>query len=121
MKAADAGLHAAGHEFAGQIHGAGKLIGLHPYERHHSQATGLLHHLRELVHPDAGIGLIQRRHFDCDVIPQHATLHTVQCQSIDRGHGVGWHRGTGPLDHVAVVIVMGRFDQDQMKLFCCGV
>ena len=106
MKAADARLHALGDKFVREIHGAGELIGLHAYQGDHAESAGVLHDAHEIIDAHAGIGLIESRYLDGDIIPQHATLHGVQDQAINGRHGVGRHGGPGPLDDITVIVVM---------------
>ena len=66
-------------------------------------------------HVDARVGLVDRLDVDVDIGPEHLPLGAVGGDAVDRGQRIGGDHRAPPADHVAVVVVMGRLDQDQLK------
>ena len=121
VKPANANLHAGRAQFACDIHGARKLIGLHAYQRDQTAPTAQLP--RNALRADARIGLIESRDFDLDVVAEHAPLLAIERQPIHHRQRVRRNGGTQPLDDVAVVVVVRRLDQHQreaLRGLLCG-
>jgi hypothetical protein len=88
---------------------------LHADETDQAEAAEPLEVGDDLLRLDPRIGLIERRHVDGHVGPQHLALGGVDREPIERSQRVRRHDRTEPLNHVAVVVVMRWLDQDQLK------
>src|SRR5512143_834205 len=69
----------------------------------------------DLLRPDPGIGLVDRRHIDGDALPEHLASRGVDRESIERRQRVRRHDRAVPLNDVPVIVVMRRLDQDQLE------
>ena len=117
MKPADGHLHAAREKRLRQIERVRKLIRLHADEHHHARA-GLLDHAREAFRTDARVRLVKGMDLDLDVITEDMALGAIAGQAIKRRERVGRNGGAQPLDHVAVIVVVRRLDENEAKALC---
>ncbi len=109
MEATDANIYAGLAEDAGDIHGARVLIGLHTDQRYQAMSVG--HFFGDTFGPNARIGLVYKRDFYIDIVAEDAAVSAVKREVVQHCESVGWDGGTQPLDRIAVVVVMRRFDQ----------
>jgi hypothetical protein len=115
MEAADRHLDAGGAEPAGDVHGPRKLVGLDPDQAHQARAAGPLEAPDDLVDRDHRVGLVVGVEDDVDVGSELAPLDHLERQAVEAGQRVRGDPGFPPLDDVAVVVVVGRFDQLDVK------
>src|SRR5581483_4355550 len=78
-------------------------------------AAAAAHVAHDTVDANPRIGLVNRMDRYVDVRPQHLARAAVVTQPIQRGQRVRRDVRTQPRDGVAVVVVMRRLDQDEMK------
>jgi hypothetical protein len=114
MEAADADLHAALAQPARDVHRARILVRLHADQPDHA-AVGARDEARDALGADAGVGLVEGRDDDINIVAKDAALGAIDGEAVKRGEGVRRDRGAQPLDDVTVVVVMRRFDQHQGK------
>jgi hypothetical protein len=69
----------------------------------------------DLVGPDARVGLVPDRDPDLDILAEDLALGAVEREAVQRRERVGRDRRADPLDDVAVVIVVGRLDQEELE------
>ena len=115
MKAADHDRHPALTELHREVDRAGELVALHADQQHHAAFAGPRERRDDAFGPDPGVRLVVRRDGDLHVRSEHAALGAVRRESVHRRHRVRRDGGAHPLDHVAVVVVVRRLDQDDAK------
>ena len=108
-------LDAFGKERTGDIGRAGKFVRLNADDTHEPLAAIVLNEGNQLVELDPLIGLVDCDHVDGKIGTQHAPFGGVDREAVDGGERVGGHRGFQPLHHVAVGVVVRRFDQDELE------
>ena len=64
---------------------------------------------------DAGVGLVDQVDIDLDVRAEHLPLGAIEREAVDRGERVRWDQRPPPANDIAVIVVMGRLDQNQLK------
>ena len=74
--------------------------------------------LRDLGRPDSDVCLVVGREAKGHLWSEHLAALAVERQAIDSGERIGRNVGARPLDRIAVVIVMSRFDHHEMKELC---
>ena len=97
-----------------QIEHVRELVRLHADEHHHAIAC-FADHRRQFLRPDPRVGLVQRMNLDLDIVAEHVPLFAVEREPVKCRERVRGDGRTQPLDHVPVVIIMRRLDQDQAK------
>jgi hypothetical protein len=113
MKSSQADWNVCRAQRAGYIHGPRVLIRLNA---DHSNQGALAFELpHQSVHADPRVCLIHGRDDDLDIIAQHAPLPAIQRQAVEDGQRIRGNRRTEPLNDVAIVVVMGRFDEDYLE------
>ena len=97
------------------IEGARILVRLHPHQRQQPEIVVAAEAADQLRDVDAGIGLVDQVDVDLDVVAEHVPPGAIEGEAIDRGEGIGGDQRPPPADDVAVIVVMGRLDQDELK------
>ena len=64
---------------------------------------------------DAGVGLVDQVDIDLDVLAEHMPLGAIEGEAVDRGERIRRDQGPPPANDVAVIVVMRRLDQDELK------
>ena len=127
MEAAHRHRQAGGEEMAREVDGTRELIGLHTDQADQRLAAGPLDIGHDLVRADAGVGFVKRLDENIDVRPQNLTLQAIFPKAIEGRERIGRNVGLEPRDGIAVVVVVRRLDQHQVKgcsLLCtahCGL
>ena len=119
VEAADADRDARGAQRPRDVHGARELIGLHADQADQPAASARADLPDQLVGPDAGVGLVADGDPDLDLVTQHLALGAVEREAVERRERVRRDRRAHPLDDVAVVVVVGRLDQEEMEELSC--
>ena len=115
MEAADDHGHALRAEWAGDIEGAGILVRLHAHDPNQAEPVMALKLRQQLPDFDARVDLVDHRDVDGGVGSEHAALPRIPTQAVKHGERVRRHEGAHPLNDVAVVVVMRRLDQHELK------
>ena len=115
VKAADAHGNAGRPEGPGYINGARKLVGLDADQGNQAFAVAGLDFANDALRLDTGVDFVERRDPDVHMFAQNAPLGAIKGDSVKHPQGVRRDIGANPLDDVAVVIVMGRFDEIEVK------
>ncbi len=115
VKAADHDRHPALAELHREVDRPGELVALHADQQHDAALAGPRERRDDAFGPDPGVRLVVRRDGDLHVRSEHAALGAVRRESVHRRHRVRRDGGAHPLDHVAVVVVVRRLDQDDAK------
>src|SRR5208283_5786956 len=84
VEAADADGNARGAEGPGDIHGAGKLIGLNPHQANQPVTSALAYLLDDFVWLNAGVGFIPGDDPNFNVFTQHAALGAILRKAVQR-------------------------------------
>ena len=64
---------------------------------------------------DPRVGLVDRRDVDGDIRPQHLPLGAIGGDAIDGGERIRRDHRPPPADHVSVVVVVRRLDQNELE------
>src|SRR5579864_672588 len=118
VESADGDLDVRGAQLAGKIEGAGILIRLDADQG--DQRSGafffkLSQSAGDFIHAKAGVGFITGGDVDFDVVAQQAARFRIQGEAVHDGEGIRGDGGAKPLNQVAIVVVVGGFDEDQLK------
>ncbi len=116
VEPADRHREAALQELAGEVDGVRELVGLDAHEADEALAAAALDLGHEVVGTDARIGLVDRMDDDVDVRTQHFPPTAILAEAVERSQSIGRDMRPEPRDRIAVIIVMSRLDQNQMKL-----
>ena len=111
VESADHDRHVERPEFAREIEGARKLVRLHPDQPDKPAAVGL-DALRHRLDVDDLVALVIGFEFDVDVGAERFFLGASGQEPVDAGEAVRRDGGEPPLNHVAVVVIVGRLDED---------
>ena len=111
MEAADHHRHAFCPERARKIERAGKLVRLNPDQPDKSLAVSL-YPSRHRLDVDDLVTLVIGFELDRDVRTERLLLGASGQKSVDAGEAVRRNGGEPPLDHVAVVVIVRRLDED---------
>ncbi len=114
METADPDLNAALAQRLREVERVRELIRLHADHHHHARA-GLFDHARQALRTDAGVRLVKRMDLQFDIIAEDVALGAIASQAKDCRQRIGRNRGTKPLDHVAVVVIVRRLDENEAK------
>ena len=98
-----------------QIDGAGELVRLDADQPDQRAPAGTADLPDDALRPNPAIGLVIGIDVDLDLGAQHPPPPDVFGQTIQAGQRVGRDRRPEPLDRIAVIVVMGRLDQDKLK------
>jgi hypothetical protein len=115
VETADADRDSGRQERPGKIDGARELVGLHPDQRDQGAAARSADSPNDPVRPDPAVGLVIGIESDGDVRAEQLAALGVLCQAVQGCEGIGGNRRPQPLNGIAVVVVMRRLDQHQMK------
>ena len=114
MEPANHHRHACRPELARQIEGAGKLVRLNPDQPEKSAARSL-YPPRRRPDVDDRVALVIGFDLDVDVGAESLPLGAAGQEPVDAGEAVRRDRGAAPLNHIAVVVVMRRLDEYDLK------
>lgn len=115
MKTADTDWKSGGKEQLRQIDSPGKLIGLNANETNESLTTRPENQFDDLIRSDTPIGLIVGMKTYFYTCTQHCARARIFGQAVQAGQRVGWDSRPNPLNGIAVIIVVGRLDQNDMQ------
>ena len=114
VESADHHRHALRPELAGKIKGARKLIRLDPDEADKS-ASRRLDLARDRLDVDDRVALVAGVDVDVDVGAKSPLFPAGGQEPVDAGEAVRGDGGEAPLDHIAVVVIMRRLDQEDLE------
>ena len=114
MEAADSNLDAARGERSGEIERPRELVRLHANHHDHARA-GILDQSREAFRANARVRLVEGVHLPRDVLAENLAPGAIAGQAVERRKRVRWDRRAEPLDDIAVVVVVRRFDEDEAE------
>ena len=115
MEAADHDLHAGRAQGPRDIDGAGEFVRLRADDADQADAAILGDAARDLARAHAGIGLVHGHDVDRQIGAEQLPLGRAERKAIDRGKRVRRHGRAQPLHDIAVIVVMRRLDQDELK------
>ena len=118
VKPADADWNARGAERPRNVDGPRKLVALHADQGDQPTSVRFADLPDDAVGPDPRVGLVPGGDPDLDVFAQHPPLSAVERKAVHRRQGIGRNRRASPLDDVAVVVVVGGLDQEQVEKPC---
>src|SRR5947209_7459514 len=114
MKAAYDDLNIRCPKLAREVECAGKLIGLDPDQSHKTGAR-CADRVDDLFDPDNGVALVDYLDLDVYVRAEHLRGLAVGEEAVHAGEAIGRNERSPPLDHVTVVVIMRRLDQDHLE------
>ena len=113
MEAADAHLQARGAKLAREVNRPRILVRLRPDDADERPPALPLEVANDAARHDAAVGFVVGLDVDPDAGAQHLALPRILRQAEHAGKRIGRHDGAEPLDRIAVVVVMGRLDEDE--------
>ncbi len=121
VEAADTHREPGGSQGSCEVNGPWKLVGLNTDQRHQPLAPSRPDLPDDPLRSDPAIGLVERGGDDVNLVSEHPTVLAVEGKAVENRQRVRRDVRAEPLDHVSVVIVMGRFDQVEAKHLSPGV
>ena len=115
MKAAQADRQPGREERPRQIDGTGELVRLDADQPDQHAPTGAANPPDNAVRPNPAIGLVIGVDADLDLGTQHPPAADILGQTVQASQRVGGDRRPEPLDWIAVIVVMRRLDQHELK------
>ena len=91
------------------------LVRLDADQRHEAEVAALTKSRQQCgdVHPR--MRLVDRIDVDADIGSQHLALGTIDCNAVDSRQRVRGNHRPPSADDIAIVVVMRRFDQNELK------
>ena len=120
MEPADNHRYPDGPQGAGAVHHARELVRLYADEADHAKAAIVLDLTDDVVRPDAGVGLVDGKDLDRDVLAKDLIFHAFLRDAEQAGERIGRQRRLPPLDDVTLVVVMRRLDKEKQKTSACS-
>ena len=120
METADDNRHASRPQRPRTVHHPRELVRLHTDKSDHAKAAIVLNLTDDVVRPNAGVGLVDGKDLDRDVLAKDLIFHAFLRDAEQTGERVGRQRRLPPLDDVALVVVMRRLDQKKQKPAALG-
>jgi len=115
VKSADANRQAGSQEGASEIDRTWELIGLHADQSDQRAAALFADQIDDAVRPDAPVGFVVGVKTNFYVRAQDVAATGVFGERIESRQSVGRDGRAEPLNRIAVVVVMRRFDHHKMK------
>ena len=115
VKSADANRQAGRQEGTGEIDRTRELIGLHADQSDQRAAALFTDQVDDAVRPYAPVGFVVGVETNFYVRAQDVAATGVFGERIEARQGVGRDGRADPLNRIAVVVVMRRFDHHKMK------
>ncbi len=101
-------------KLAGNIDRAGKLVRLHADQT--NQACACLFDLTcDALAIDDRVALVDGNDVNFDIRPEYSGVRRMAHETVNTGQAVGRDQGAAPLNHIAVVVVARRLDQEYFK------
>ena len=119
VKSAERDRDARAAERTRDIERARILVGLHPHERQQAEVFVPPKALDQLWNVDAGVGLVDEVDLDLDVWTEHLPRGAIARQAVHGGERIRRNKRPPPPDDVSVIVVMGWFDQNELKAALC--
>src|SRR5262249_13978384 len=92
-----------------------ELVGLHANQPDHAK-TVMAPELRyDVLAAHPRVGFVAGSDVDGNVRPEHLTLSRIVGQRVDHCQRVRRNQGAPPLDHIAIVVIMRRLDEHELK------
>ena len=120
MESADADLQALGAELPGEVDRARILVRLDADEPDQRSPAPALEIANDLARHDAAVGLVVGLDGEIDAGPQHLPTAGVLGEAVHARERVGRHDRAEPLNRIALVVVMGRLDENEGKTQLVG-
>jgi hypothetical protein len=115
MEPADGDWHALGSKLPRDSHRARKLVGLDPRQAYDAGVARALDAFGDLFNRNPDVHLVIGVDLDGDVLAQDAAFSAILRDGVDGSHGIRGNPGLPPLNDIAVLVVMGRFDDFDVK------
>ena len=113
MKTAEADLDTSGTQGAGHVHSAWVLIRLHTDKGH--EALDAREPADDFLEVDAGVGFVHRGDLQINVVAEYPGVAAIERKAVYDRQAIRGDGGAKPLDDVAIVTVMRRFDENQVE------
>ena len=115
VEATDRNRQACGTELAGEVECARVLVRLDTDQTNHRSPALCLQVTNNALWPRPLVGLVACFDFEMDAGAQQVSLSRVISERIHTSECIGRHDRAEPLDRVAVIVVMGRLDEDERE------
>ena len=115
MEAANHHLHAGRTQRPRNVDGAGEFVRLRADDADQPLPAILGNAARDLARAHTGIGLVHGHDVDRQIGAEQLPLGRAEGKAIDRGERVRRHGRAQPLHDIAVIVVVRRLDQDELK------
>ena len=115
METAHGDRETARDELAGEVDSTWKLVGLDTDKTDQRLAAGLADVGHDAVGAHARIRLVVRLQDDVDVGPENLALAAILAEAVQGGERVRRNMRAQPRDGVAIIVIVRRFDEDQLK------
>ena len=63
------------------------------------------------------VGLVDRVNVDYDIGAKHLALRAIESDTVECCKRVRWNHRAPPADYISIVVVMRRFNQDELEAF----
>ena len=121
VKAAHGDRHAGVAERPGDVEGARILVRLDADQRHQAEIAVVARSVASSAGMfDARVGLVDRLDVDADVRSEHLALGAVGRDAVERGQRVRRDHRPPPADHIPVVVIMRRLDEEELERATSG-
>ena len=115
MEAAHRHLDGGFAEGLGDIERARVLVRLHADQAEQAEIAVLAEALDQFLDIDPGVGLVDDVDVDLDVLTEDVSLGRIERQPVDGGERIRRDQRPPPTDNVPVVVIMRRFNEDELK------
>ena len=97
------------------IESAGILVRLHTNQADQTEIAARSEQRQQCRDVDAAVGFIDHVDVNGDVRTEHLTLRAIRRYAVEGCKGIGRYQRPPPPYDVPVVIVVGRFDQNELE------
>src|SRR6516225_11406324 len=115
MEPTDGDRHALGAKLPRDRHRARILVGLDPRQAYDAGVARALDAPDDLFHRNPDVHLVIGVDLYGDVLAQDVAFRAILRDGVDGCHGIRGNPGLPPLNDVAVLVVMGRLDDLDVK------
>ena len=115
MEAAHRDRDTGGADRPRNVERAGILVRLHADETEQAEVAVFAEAADQLRDIHAGVGFIDHVDIDRNIGTEHLAFRGVEREAVNRSERVGRDQRPPPADHIAVVVIMRRFDQDELE------
>src|SRR5215469_4337186 len=117
VKTADGNRNARLSERPRDVEGAGILVGLNADQCDKAEGVMAPKACYNCLNIDTCVGFVDRFNVDCDIGAKDLSLSAITSDTVECRERVRWNHRAPPADYISIIVVMRRFNQDELEAF----